>query len=207
MGQAKGHMPAAFALRGRCLGDDLFPICQQMIVAGLIFAVDPADVYAGLFTMREKVDIQRGVIREDDLPGLLCVKSGFQFHVFFGCFADAARLLAPGGTFVIEAFIPDLLRYDSSKKIRSVSMDSGKLHVDLVTVDLLQQQITNKHMILTPGGSQTYPVRMRFAFPAELDLMARLAGLGLRERWGDWDGLACTGESGKHISVYELAGA
>ena len=118
------------------------------------------------------------------------------------CFANAALRLAPDGAFVIEAFIPDLLRYDSNKEVRSVSMDSGRVQIDLATVDLLKQQITNKHVILTKSGAQSYPVRMRFAFPAELDLMARLAGLRLRQRWGDWDGSACSGVSGKHISIY-----
>lgn len=121
------------------------------------------------------------------------------------CFANVSRLLAPGGAFVVEAFIPDLLRYDSSKATRGVKLDAGKAHIDLATVDMLKQQITNQHTILGAGGGQTYPLRIRFAFPAELDLMARLAGLRLRERWGDWDGAPCDGSSGKHISIYERA--
>jgi len=119
------------------------------------------------------------------------------------CFANAARRLAPGGAFVVEAFIPDLLRYDSSKETRSAVMRGGNLEIDLATVDLLRQQITSRHVVLTQAGAQTYPVRMRFAFPDELDLMARLAGLRLRERWGDWDGSPCDGASGKHVSIYE----
>lgn len=120
------------------------------------------------------------------------------------CFANAARRLAPGGAFVVEAFIPELVRYDSSQTARTSSMVQGQLQIDLVTVDLVQQQITSQHIRL--GGSkkvENFTVKMRFAFPAELDLMARLTGLRLRERWGDWDGSACTGKSGKYISIYE----
>ena len=122
------------------------------------------------------------------------------------CFFNVAQRLMPGGVFVVEAFIPDLLRYDSTRETRSVRMADGKVQIDLATVDMLKQQITNHHVILGVEGGQTYPVRMRFVFPAELDLMARLAGLRLRERWGDWDGSPCDGSSGKHISIYELAG-
>ncbi len=113
------------------------------------------------------------------------------------CFANAARRLTPGGAFLIEAFIPELARYDSSKTVRTASIEQGRLQFDLATVDLVRQQITSQHIILAGRNQvENYPVKMRFAFPEELDLMARLAGLRLRERWGDWDGSNCTGKSG-----------
>jgi len=67
------------------------------------------------------------------------------------------------------------------------------------------QQITAQHVMLTEQGIHLFPVRLRYAWPSEMDLMARLAGLQLKHRWGDWQGGAFSAESGKHISIYEQA--
>jgi hypothetical protein len=68
------------------------------------------------------------------------------------------------------------------------------------------QQISGQQVALTEAGVQLYPVKLRYAWPSELDLMARLAGLTLQHRWGSWRKDAFTEKSGKHISVYGKAG-
>jgi hypothetical protein len=67
------------------------------------------------------------------------------------------------------------------------------------------QQITSQHIMLTEQGVRLYPVKLRYVWPAEMDLMACLAGLQLRQRWGDWQGGVFSAQSGKHISIYEHA--
>ena len=74
------------------------------------------------------------------------------------CFSNTARRLKPGGVFVMEAFIPDLARYKSDRTSRSISMEHGKVQIDLASVDLLAQQITSQHVVLKGSESQTYPV-------------------------------------------------
>lgn len=119
------------------------------------------------------------------------------------CFANVARHLEPGGAFVIECFVPDLARFDRHQRV-----DARRLRVDAVGLELsrhdpVAQQITSQIVVLTQGGNQLYPVHIRYAFPAELDLMARLGGLKLRARYGGWGKEPFTSESGAHVSVYE----
>jgi len=68
--------------------------------------------------------------------------------------------------------------------------------------DAVEQRVDTQHVVITEEGTRLYPVSIRYAFPSELDLMARLAGLRLRERWGSWKREPFTAESGRHISVY-----
>jgi hypothetical protein len=77
------------------------------------------------------------------------------------------------------------------------------VHVEASRYDQVDQRVTSQHVFVGPRGTELVPVVLRFAWPAELDLMARLAGLRLRERWGDWDGRPFTAESERHVSVYE----
>ena len=73
---------------------------------------------------------------------------------------------------------------------------------DVSLHDPVTQVVTSQHVLLTEAGPRLYPVKIRYAWPGELDLMARLAGLRLRERWGGWDRSPFTAASGKHVSVY-----
>jgi SAM-dependent methyltransferase len=124
------------------------------------------------------------------------------------CFQNVAQHLAPGGVFLIEAFVPDVTRFSSGgQTVRAVSVQKDQVQLDVSQHDPLAQQVTSQHVILTAGGIRLYPVRLRYAWPAELDLMARLAGLRLKHRWEDWEGRAFTAGSGSHISVYEHAPA
>jgi SAM-dependent methyltransferase len=118
------------------------------------------------------------------------------------CFESAARRLEAQGVFLIEAFVPDLKRYVNQQAIHAVEIHEDLLRIDATRLDPTTQQLFSQHVTLSEQGVRLYPVRLRFAYPAELDLMARLAGLRLLQRYGDWDGGAFTADSGKHISIY-----
>jgi SAM-dependent methyltransferase len=121
------------------------------------------------------------------------------------CFQNVARHLRPEGVFVTEAFFPDLTRFTGRQTVRAVSIETGEVQLDASQVDPVTQVITSQHIMLGEQGVRLFPVRLRYAWPSELDLMAALAGMRLRHRWGSWEGAPFTADSGKHISVYELA--
>ncbi len=118
------------------------------------------------------------------------------------CFQNVAARLAPGGVFVIEAFVPEPEKYDG--RVGTSRIESNQVQIDVASVDRAEQRSRSQHIVLTEQGARFYPVSIRWAYPAELDLMARLAGLRLRDRWSSWDGQPFTKTSGKHVSVYEL---
>jgi SAM-dependent methyltransferase len=119
------------------------------------------------------------------------------------CFQNVAGHLADGGVFVVEAFVPDPARFEGRVGVSRIDMDFVQLEMSVV--DKVSQVSESQHVVLTPSGLRFFPVRLRWAYPSELDLMARLAGLRLRERWSNWGKAPFTKESGKHVSVYERA--
>ncbi|HSJ52655.1 MAG TPA: class I SAM-dependent methyltransferase, partial [Anaerolineae bacterium] len=120
------------------------------------------------------------------------------------CFQNVARHLAPGGAFAIEAFVPDLTRFSSGQQtVRAVTIKEDRVQLDVSVHHPVTQRITSQHVFLAEEGIRLFPVSLRYAWPAEMDLMARLAGLRLKHRWEDWDGGAFSARSGMHISVYE----
>lgn len=123
------------------------------------------------------------------------------------CFANVARRLEPGGHFVLECFVPDPARYDRGQRVGAISVEVDHVRLDISRHRLAEQRVDTQHVIITEAGVRLAPVTLRYAWPSELDLMARLAGLRLRHRWGGWDGAPLTDESGVHISVYEKAAA
>jgi hypothetical protein len=72
--------------------------------------------------------------------------------------------------------------------------------------DPVEQRTRSQRVVMTPAGIRLYPVVIRYAYPSELDLMARLAGLRLLERWGDWDRTPLDASSAKHVSVWQRPG-
>jgi SAM-dependent methyltransferase len=118
------------------------------------------------------------------------------------CFANAAAHLADDGVFVIEAFFPDVARFDRGQRTQTYLVDAERVMLDASRHDPVEQRVDSQHVLITEQGTQLYPVSIRYAFPSELDLMARLAGLELRERWGDWRREPFTADSGRHVSVY-----
>jgi SAM-dependent methyltransferase len=120
------------------------------------------------------------------------------------CFQNVAAHLDEGGVFVVEAFIPDLARYSNGRQtFRTIRVGDDEVHLDATLLDPVNQRLASQHIVLSEQGTRLYPVRLRYAWPAELDLIARLAGLQLRQRWGDWTQGPLTADSGRHVSVYE----
>jgi SAM-dependent methyltransferase len=135
------------------------------------------------------------------------------FNTFFGiltqdeqvrCFSRVAKRLTPDGSFVIEAFMPDLAKFDRGQRISTSVISDERTILNVSKLDAVAQRVRSQHIVIDDAGTHRYPVEVRFAYPAELDLMARIAGMRLRERWGGWDRRPFTSDSGNHVSVYEL---
>jgi SAM-dependent methyltransferase len=118
------------------------------------------------------------------------------------CFQNVARRLTPHGVFVIEAFVPDIAHFVDHHRVRTVGVTFGSAHLEASVHDPVTQVITYQYITLNQAGVRLTPLPMRYAWPCEIDLMARLAGLRLQERWGGWDRSAFTAASSKHVSVY-----
>jgi SAM-dependent methyltransferase len=118
------------------------------------------------------------------------------------CFANVAEHLEPDGSFVIEAFVPDLGRFRNNGSVSAVSAGVDTVRLDVSRHDPLGQRVDATHVHIGPGGIELFPVSLRYAWPAELDLMAQLAGLRLRERWDSWDRQPFTTTTPMAISVY-----
>ena len=119
------------------------------------------------------------------------------------CFANVAKLLTSEGVFVMDAYVPDPTRFDQHQRLAVENIDGDRVTVEATRHDPVAQRSWTRHIVMTPDGLKMYPVEVRYAWPAELDLMARLAGLNLAERWGSYDRQPFTSESRWHVSVYE----
>jgi len=102
------------------------------------------------------------------------------------CFRNVASHLAKTGAFVIEAFVPDLTRFVKGQTIRPMRITTDRLELDVGEHDPLTQKVVSQKVVMTDGNLRLYPVQIRYAWPSELDLMAQLAGLRLRERYSGW---------------------
>ena len=120
------------------------------------------------------------------------------------CLQNIARRLTPEGVFLIETFIPDIGRFDRGQSVRATNVDENRVKIDVSLHDPLLQLVTSQHVILSEKGVMLYPVTIRYTWPSELDMMARVAGMKLVDRWEDWDRGRFSSNSGKHISVYGL---
>lgn len=118
------------------------------------------------------------------------------------CFHNVAHHLTAQGVFVVEAFVPDLTRFDRGQSLRVERVTTDQVNIDASMHDPVAQTVLAQQVAITMAGTQLRPVHLRYAWPSELDLMARLAGLELRDRWGGWDRSPFTASSGMHISVY-----
>lgn len=119
------------------------------------------------------------------------------------CFQAVAEHLADDGAFVVEAFVPDPARFDRGQRTATERLAHDRVILESSVHDRATQRVDSLHVMVTEEGIRLYPVDIRYAWPSELDLMARLAGLGLRERWADWRRTPFTSESPQHVSVYE----
>jgi SAM-dependent methyltransferase len=120
------------------------------------------------------------------------------------CFQNVAAHLQPGGCFVIEVGVPQLQRLPPGERVRAFALTPTHLGFD--EYDIASQGLISHHYHIEDGRLDKGSLPLRYVWPAELDLMARLAGMTLRERWGGWKREPFTSDSTKHVSVWEKAG-
>lgn len=158
----------------------------------------------------EDIPISLGDFGEVAIEGQFCLIY-VVFNTFFAlltqaaqiaCFENAAKRLSSHGVFVLEVFVPDMTRFTDQQTFRTTQLGEDRIQLEASRHDPVSQHVTSQHIFITGEGTRFYPVKLRYAWPSELDLMARLAGMELKHRWGDWDRSEFTADSGKHISVY-----
>ena len=121
------------------------------------------------------------------------------------CFRNAAAHLRPGGRFVVELWVPDLRRLPPDRDAAIFEARADRIGLD--SYDVVAQHVVSHHFRFGSGTqAELFRSRHRYVWPAELDLMAQLAGLELEHRWADWSGSPFTTESASHVSVYRLPG-
>jgi SAM-dependent methyltransferase len=137
------------------------------------------------------------------------------FNTFFGllsqeeqlsCFGTVARHLTEDGVFVMQAFVPDVTRFDVHNQRLSVeTVGTDEVTIETSTHDPFEQRTDSAYVVLGARGVRFYPVKLRYAYVSELDLMARIAGLIVRERWAGWQREPYPGSNWMHVSVWERA--
>jgi SAM-dependent methyltransferase len=123
------------------------------------------------------------------------------FNTIIACFANGAAHLSPGGCFVIEVMVPDLRRLPPGQT--AVPFETGPTRWGFDVYDVATQAMSSNYVTINGSHAEFTSIPFRYVWPAELDLMARLAGLRLRERWEGWRREPFTGESRQHISIWE----
>lgn len=147
-------------------------------------------------------------VRMDGAYRLVYVVANSLFNVLtqddqVRCFENVAAHLTDDGVFVIEAFVPTFLyRLQDDQYVHAEAIEVAEVRLDVARHDPLRQLLDESHVVLSGDGVRLDPVVTRYAWPSELDLMARIAGLSLKERWGGWSREPFTAESRTHISVY-----
>jgi SAM-dependent methyltransferase len=121
------------------------------------------------------------------------------------CFRNVARVLAPGGAFVLECFVPDPAKFDRGSRVEALEVTEDLATIQVYRHDAAAQRYAKQTITFTTGGIRMLPVALRYCWPSELDLMARQAGLELHERYADWDRRPFDSDSTSHISVYRRA--
>ena len=117
------------------------------------------------------------------------------------CFRNVAAHLEPGGCFVVEVGVPSLQRLPPGERYRAYHVGESRWDID--EFDVAAQGLISHHFTLVDGRLERDSIPFRYVWPSELDLMAQLAGLSLRERWGGWNREPFTSASRMHVSVWE----
>lgn len=117
------------------------------------------------------------------------------------CFQNVSEHLRPGGHFVVEVEVPQLRRLPPGETVRPFTVSATVLGFD--EYDTARQGLVSHHYRFENGTARVFSAPFRYVWPSELDLMARLAGMALVQRWGGWDRQAFTGESTSHVSVWQ----
>jgi SAM-dependent methyltransferase len=117
------------------------------------------------------------------------------------CFRSVAAHLEPGGCFVVEVMVPRLRMLPPGQLIQPLHLDATSVGFD--EYDIATQGLVSHHIDLRDGRAERSSIPFRYVWPAELDLMAQLAGMRLRSRWGGWAGEPFTSDSLDHVSIWE----
>ena len=119
------------------------------------------------------------------------------------CFENVADHLTDDGCFVVETFVPAFLhRLRDNQYVDAESIGVDEVRLDVLRHDMERQMIEESHVSLSPAGIRLNPVVQRYAWPSELDLMARIAGLHLKQRWASWSREQFKSTSSNCVSVY-----
>ncbi len=119
------------------------------------------------------------------------------------CFENVASHLTSDGSFVIEAYVPTFLyQLRNAQYVDAEAIQVDEVRLDVLRHDVATQMIEESHISLSSAGVRLNPVVQRYAWPSELDLMARIAGLRLKDRWGGWNREPFNSTSSTHVSVY-----
>jgi hypothetical protein len=119
------------------------------------------------------------------------------------CFRNVATKLPKGGTFLIEAFVPTMDDFTNHQRVSTKSLTHDMVRLEALMHDPVRQLFEMQRVFITKDGMKMVPLPMRYAYPPELDLMAQLAGMRLRDRFGSWTKDPFTKDSTMHVSVYE----
>jgi SAM-dependent methyltransferase len=118
------------------------------------------------------------------------------------CFANAARHLRPGGAFVLEAWVPDPGAFRAGRAVRPQAVLDGRVVLEVGELDPVGQFLRTNKVVADGRGVRVFPANHRYAWPAEMDLMARLAGMSLADRWGGGRRTPVTADRRDHVSVW-----
>ncbi|MEN8181946.1 MAG: class I SAM-dependent methyltransferase [Myxococcota bacterium] len=119
------------------------------------------------------------------------------------CLENVAAHLTDDGSFVVEAFVPSFLyRLRNDQYVDAEAIEVDEVRLDVLRHDAATQMLEESHVSLSDAGVRLNPVVQRYAWPSELDLMARIAGLRLKGRWGGWEREPFNSSSSAHVSVY-----
>jgi SAM-dependent methyltransferase len=195
------------------------PLSARLARRGIeVHGVDASEAMVAKLRSRaggEAIRVSMGDMRAVEAPGDGYALIYVAFNTFFGlteqeaqieCFANVARRLVPGGRFAVEGFVPDPARYDRNQRTSALSLTVESVDIDVSVHDPVNQRVDFQHVLIRGSGVRLLPGSLRYAYPSELDLMARLAGLRLERREGGWAQEPFTAASGRHVSVWRKPG-
>lgn len=159
----------------------------------------------------DSIPVSVGDFTDVDAPGSEYSLIYVVWNTFYGllsqqdqirCLENVFQRLRTGGRLVMSGFVPDLERYNRGQSIGITRLGVDEVRADFATVDPVSQIVRGSHVSIVDGQARTYPFRLRYCWPSELDLMARIAGLELEDRWGGWDKSDLDSKSGLHVNVF-----
>jgi SAM-dependent methyltransferase len=194
LGIGTGRLAAAIARRGvRVHGIELSPAMVEVLRAET--PAGAIDVTVGdMATARAPGTYAVAVLVRNTIMNLTTQEQQVE------CFRNAAAHLDAGGHFVVEVVVPRWQRLPPGETL--VLFDASERHVGIDEIDVATQQSWSHHVWRLDGASRRFRAPFRYVWPSELDLMARLAGLSLRERWASWDRAPFTADSPGHVSIW-----